>query len=80
MEAKESLCTILEAVLAIKKSYPVNYIYHFLKGEETEEIVENGHDQLELFGSGESESIDFWKELVSEAVKQNYFEIEKKIF
>lgn len=75
MEAKESLCTILEAVLAIKKSHPVNYIYQFLKGEETEEIVENGHDQLELFGSGESESIDFWKELVNEAVKQNYFEI-----
>jgi len=55
VEAQDLLCSILEAILAVKENFKANYIIDILKGKETSEVLDHRHDDLEVFGIAENE-------------------------
>ena len=55
VEAQDLLCSILEAILAVKENFRANYIIDILKGKETSEVSDHRHDDLEVFGVAEKE-------------------------
>lgn len=76
MEAKESLCTIIEAVQALNESSNASYIIDLVLGRETMSILENNQEDLEVFGSGEGENQDFWQKIIDEGIKQGYLTLD----
>ena len=50
IDASVELLSALEAVLALEESYRPEYVMNILIGRATDEIRQNGHDQLEVFG------------------------------
>lgn len=50
VEATEELCAVIETVLSLKEKYKAEYIICMMIGRATDEIRNNGHDQLEIFG------------------------------
>ena len=50
VEAKELLCTVIEAILAVKENFKADYIIDLLLGRETSEIQDYMHDDLEVYG------------------------------
>ena len=55
MEAQELLCTVIEAVLAVKENFKADYIIDIIQGKETSEVQAHLHEDLEVFGSGMGE-------------------------
>lgn len=49
--ATEEARTAIEAVLAVGQKYRIEYIVNILVGRATDEIRNNGHDRLEIFGA-----------------------------
>ena len=62
VEAKEKLVDVLETVLAVKENFDEQYIMDILTGRETELITDHHHDQLEQFGIGDAEHMDWGAE------------------
>lgn len=50
VEATEELCAVIETALSLKEKYKAEYIICMMIGRATDEIRNNGHDQLEIFG------------------------------
>ena len=50
VEATEELCAVMETALALKEKYKAEYITCVMIGRATDEIRENGHDEIEMFG------------------------------
>ena len=43
MEAQELLCTVIEAILAVKENFKADYIIDIIQGKETSEAVSYTH-------------------------------------
>ncbi|MDE6018663.1 MAG: DNA helicase RecQ [Muribaculaceae bacterium] len=50
VEATEELCAVMDTALALKEKYKAEYIICVMIGRATDEIRENGHDDIEMFG------------------------------
>lgn len=50
VEATEELCAVIETALALKEKVKAEYITCVMIGRATDEIRNNGHDQLDVFG------------------------------
>ncbi|MDE6638795.1 MAG: DNA helicase RecQ, partial [Muribaculaceae bacterium] len=50
VEATEELCAVMDTALALKEKYKAEYIICVMIGRATDEIRENGHDEIEMFG------------------------------
>lgn len=50
VEATEELCAVMETALALKEKYKAEYISNMMIGRATDEIRNNNHDQLDIFG------------------------------
>lgn len=50
VEATEELCAVIETALSLKEKYKAEYIICMMIGRATDEIRNNSHDQLEIFG------------------------------
>lgn len=55
MEAQDSLCAVIEAIIAVKENFKADYIIDILLGKETSEVLAHKHEELEVFGSGMGE-------------------------
>ncbi len=55
VEAQDLLCNVLDAILAVKEKFKANYIIDILRGEETSEVLDHRHEELEIFGVCENE-------------------------
>ena len=64
VEAQDSLCAVIEAVIAIKENFKQDYIIDILLGKETSEILAHRHENLDVFGSGQGED-ERWCNAVS---------------
>ena len=74
VEAKELLETVIDAVLALKENFQVEYIIDVLLGKETADIISHKHDELECFGCGDDEDAKRWNAVIRQALIAGYLD------
>ena len=72
VEAKESLCAVIETILAVKENFKTDYIIDVLLGKETNDVLAQKHDELEVFGSGMGEEEKLWNAVIRQALIAGY--------
>jgi ATP-dependent DNA helicase RecQ len=72
IEAKEMLCTVIEAILAVKENFKADYIIDILQGRETSEVQAHLHDDLDVFGNGMDEEDKIWNAVIHQALIAGY--------
>ena len=74
VEAKELLETVIDAVLALKENFKVEYIIDVLLGKETADVISHKHDELECFGCGDDEDAKRWNAVIRQALIAGYLD------
>ena len=72
VEAKELLSAVLEVVSTWKEKFKADYIVNILVGNETSEIQNFKHNELEVFGSGQDENDKTWNAVIRQALIAGY--------
>jgi ATP-dependent DNA helicase RecQ len=72
VEAKDSLCAVIETIIAVKENFKSDYIIDVLLGKETSEVLAHRHEELEVFGSGEGEDEKIWNAIIRQALIAGY--------
>ncbi|MDL2255557.1 DNA helicase RecQ [Parabacteroides sp. OttesenSCG-928-G06] len=72
VEAKELLCTVLEAVGVLKEKFKTEYIVNVLIGNKTSEIQSYKHDELDIFASGSDDDEKTWNAVIRQALIAGY--------
>ena len=72
VEAKDSLCAVIETIMAVKENFKSDYIIDVLLGKETSEVLAHRHEELEVFGSGEGEDEKIWNAVIRQALIAGY--------
>ena len=72
VEAKDSLCAVIETIIAVKENFKSDYIIDVLLGKETTEVLAHRHEELEVFGSGEGEDEKMWNAIIRQALIAGY--------
>ncbi|KAA6349625.1 ATP-dependent DNA helicase RecQ [termite gut metagenome] len=72
VEAQDSLCAVIETVIAIKENFKADYIIDILQGRETDEVKAHLHEDLEVFGSGMGEEDRIWNAVIRQALIAGY--------
>ena len=72
VEAKESLCAVIETILAVKENFKTNHIIDVLLGKETTEVLAQKHDELDVFGCGMGEEDKHWNAVIRQALIGGY--------
>lgn len=78
VEAKEKLSNIIEVVLAVKENFPEEHILDIIMGNETDDVQEYKHDELELFGVGEDDDRQVWQSVIRQAVLNEYLDKDRE--
>lgn len=74
VEAKELLLAVLDVIGALKEKVKADYVVNMLVGKETSEIQSYGHDELEVFGSGQDEDEKTWHAVIRQALIAGYLD------
>lgn len=74
VEAQDLLLTAVEAIIALKEKYKTEYIINILRGKETSEIETYGHQDLEVFGSGDDTDEDTWNAVIRQSLIEGYLD------
>ena len=74
VEAQDELCSVLEAVLAVKENFKADHIVNILIGKETGEVLAHGHEELEIFGVGSPDEEKMWHAVIRQALIGGYLE------
>ena len=72
VEAQDSLCAVIETIMAVKENFKSDYIIDVLMGKETSEVLAHRHEELEAFGSGEGEDEKTWYAIIRQALIAGY--------
>ena len=72
VEAKDSLCAVIETIIAVKENFKSDYIIDVLLGKETSEVLAHRHEELEVFGSGEGDDEKTWNAVIRQALIAGY--------
>ena len=72
VEAQDSLCAVIEAIIAVKENFKTEYIIDILLGKETSEVLAHQHEELEAFGSGAGEEERHWNAVIRQALIAGY--------
>ena len=72
VEAQDSLCVVIEAIIAVKENFKQDYIIDILLGKETSEVLAHKHEDLEVFGSGMGEEERLWNAVIRQALIAGY--------
>lgn len=78
VEAKDKLTDIIEVVLAIKEHFSEEHVLDIVMGNETDDVQEYKHDELELFGVGEDDDRQVWQSVIRQAVLNEYLDKDKE--
>lgn len=78
VEAKEKLIDIIEVVLEIKEHFSEEHVLDIIMGNETDDVQEYKHDELELFGVGEDDDRQVWQSVIRQAVLNEYLDKDKE--
>ncbi len=74
VEAKELLLAVLDVIGALKEKVKAEYVVNMLVGKETSEIQSYGHNELEVFGSGQDEDEKTWHAVIRQALIAGYLD------
>lgn len=74
VEAQDLLLTAIEAIAALKEKFKTDYVINVLRGKETSEIETYGHQDLEVFGSGDEADDDTWNTVIRQALVDGYLD------
>ncbi|MCC8170633.1 MAG: DNA helicase RecQ [Parabacteroides sp.] len=74
VEAKELLLAVLDVIGALKEKVKADYVVNMLVGKETSEIQSYGHNELEVFGSGQDEDEKTWHAVIRQALIAGYLD------
>lgn len=74
VEAQDLLCSAIETILAVKENFKTDYIIDVLLGNETSEILDHRHEDLEEFGTGKGESEKVWNSVIRQALISGYLD------
>ena len=74
VEAKDELCAVIEAVIALKEKFKADYIVNVLLGKETNEIKSYGHEKEEFFGSLQGSDDKFIGAVIRQAIISGYLD------
>lgn len=72
VEAQDLLCTVIDAVYAVKENFKQDHIVDVIKGIETNEVLDHHHEDLEVFGSGMGEDDKVWNNVIRQALLDGY--------
>lgn len=72
VEAKELLSAVLEVVGTLKEKFKADYIVNILVGNETSEIQNYKHNELEVFASGQDEDEKTWNAVIRQGLIAGY--------
>ena len=72
VEAQDSLCAVIETIIAVKENFKQDYIVDILLGKETSEVLAHKHEELEVFGSGMGEDERLWNAIIRQALIAGY--------
>ena len=72
VEAKDSLCAVIETIMAVKENFKSDYIIDVMLGKETSEVLAHRHEELEAFGSGEGEDEKVLNAVIRQALIAGY--------
>ena len=72
VEAQDSLCAVIETIIAVKENFKQDYIVDILLGKETSEVLAHKHEDLEVFGSGMGEEEKMWNAVIRQALIAGY--------
>ena len=72
IEASDQLCAALEAIVALKERFKIDYVVNVIKGNATPLITDYRHDELEVFGSTSKDEYKFLHSVVQQGVIDGY--------
>ena len=72
VEAQDSLCAVIETIIAVKENFKQDYIIDVLLGKETSEVLAHKHEELEAFGSGMGTEDRTWNAVIRQALLAGY--------
>lgn len=75
MEAKDSLVKIIKVLQEIEIPADKQLLIDYLLGKDSRGITENGLDELETFGCGDSHEEDYWSSIIDAACEQGYLKL-----
>ncbi|HOR40640.1 MAG TPA: DNA helicase RecQ [Paludibacteraceae bacterium] len=76
MEAQDLLCTVLETILSVKEKFKAEHIVDVIVGKETAEVIDYKHQDLEVYGTGESEKPTVWHAVIRQGMLSGYIDKE----
>lgn len=76
MEAQDLLCTVLETILSVKEKFKAEHIVDVIVGKETAEVIDYKHQDLEVYGTGESEKPTVWHAIIRQGMLSGYIDKE----
>ncbi len=67
-DGKDEMCTVLETVKAVKEKFASDHLVNIITGKVEEQVKLNKHDQLDVFGEGDTHNEKFWGAMIRQAV------------
>ncbi len=64
----------LKAVQQTAERFGINHLTDVIHGSENQHVKSYEHDKLEVYGTGKSESVDFWKSILRQLLIFEYLE------
>jgi len=74
VEAKEDLCSIIEAISVLKEKFKADYIIDLLRGRLTNDIKSYHHERLDIFGNCRDIDARHLNAVIRQAVIAGYIE------
>ncbi|MBR6989206.1 MAG: DNA helicase RecQ [Bacteroidaceae bacterium] len=74
VEAQEELVMLLKTVLLLKENFKSDHIVNFLIGQETTDMQNHLHTEMEEFGCGDNHDDKFWGAVIRHALIFGYLE------
>ena len=74
VEAQEELVMLLKTVLLLKENFTSDHIVNFLIGQETTDMQNHLHTEMEEFGCGDNHDDKFWGAVIRHALIFGYLE------
>ncbi len=68
IDAKDSLCMVLEALREIGDKFKIDHLVNLLLGRTTALIKSYGHNKSEYFGAGEKRDANFWGAVIRQGL------------
>ncbi len=73
-QAQETLETVLQAVIQTEARFGLNHIADVIRGVENQYVVSYSHNQLPVWGRGNSETAEFWQSAIRQSLLYEFLE------